>query len=462
MALTVTEILAPVGQGVTPATILTATFTGSANVGDYVFATVLLGSTGTLPTPTDSVGNTYVLDQQDANTTASMRHGIARCLVSKPIVSGSTTLSLSTAAIIKGFAAVVVRSPGLLLELDKTNKVSNSATATSMTTGASGTLVTPLEFAVASYGWGNTTSTFTETAGWTNPHGAGVKISTTSTVFEAATQYSLPTLNTTLNPTATLGTTNPWAGEIITYRIMNQYAYSPTRIANINVGPPAQRQLYRQPQLPRYQDAVVVGPVSASITQVAAVVTATGGTQTVATPLSTSVTQVAATVTATGGTQTVATVNNVTIAQVAATVTASGGTQIIVTLQNSSIAQLAATVTASGGSQTVASSQIVAISQLAANVTTTGGTQTLATVQNSTISQVATTVTTTGGSQAVSAGTGGATSATVAQVAGTVTATGGTPVSQSSTGPVNNYPKLIFDIEGNPYLRVTAHEYLKL
>jgi hypothetical protein len=92
---------------------------------------------------------------------------------------------------------------------------------------------------------------------------------------------------------------------------------------------------------------------SVNITQVAANVTATGGTQTVATTQLGTVTQVAATVTASGGTQTLASSNLVSLAQVAATVTASGGTQVLASSQLVSIAQLVANVTASGGTQSV-------------------------------------------------------------------------------------------------------------
>jgi hypothetical protein len=88
-----------------------------------------------------------------------------------------------------------------------------------------------------------------------------------------------------------------------------------------------------------------------------------------------SVTQVAATVTAGGGTQVVATSNFVAITQSAATVTASGGTEVITTVNNVAITQVAGNVIATGGTQTIATSNFVAISQSAANVTARGGTQ---------------------------------------------------------------------------------------
>jgi hypothetical protein len=60
-------------------------------------------------------------------------------------------------------------------------------------------------------------------------------------------------------------------------------------------------------------------------------------------------------------------------------VTASGGTQTLATINDVAIAQIAATVTASGGTQTVASN--VFLNQVAAIVTASGGTQAVATVQ---------------------------------------------------------------------------------
>ena len=145
------------------------------------------------------------------------------------------------------------------------------------------------------------------------------------------------------------------------------------------------------------------GGTSASVTQVHATVTATGGTQSVATTRIAAVTQSAATVTATGGTQSVASVQNASVTQVAGTVTATGGTQVITTgsIVSASITQVAATVTATGGTQAVASVQNASVSQVAANVTATGGTQTLTSVQNATITQAFAAITAQGGTQTV-------------------------------------------------------------
>lgn len=183
---------------------------------------------------------------------------------------------------------------------------------------------------------------------------------------------------------------------------------------------------------------------SASITQVAATVTAAGGTQSVATVQNISITQVAGSVTATGGTQATVAKQNASVTQVAGSVMASGGTQVITTVQNISVTQVAGAVTASGGTQTIATQNFVTISQVAgsvvatggtqavktqvsvtqvaANVVATGGTQAIATVRNASVTQVAATVTATGGTQVISAGL----NANVTQIAGTVTATGGT------------------------------------
>jgi hypothetical protein len=258
-------------------------------------------------------------------------------------------------------------------------------------------------------------------------------------------------------------------------------APAPLLIANKFVGSMAQRQTFRPRQIPQYnsdtsgivnasigqvaatvtaaggtQAVAATAIVSAAITQVAATVTATGGTQAIAAAISTAVAQVAATVTASGGTQAIVTINNVAISQVAATVTAAGGTQAIATVNNVAIAQVAATVTAnggtqvidtgsivnaavtqvaasvtaSGGTQTVAATQLASISQSAGAVTASGGTQTIATVNNASITQVAANVTATGGTQSLTA----MVDAAIAQQAANVTASGGTQAVSASSG----------------------------
>lgn len=172
------------------------------------------------------------------------------------------------------------------------------------------------------------------------------------------------------------------------------------------------------------QNFVASSSASVALSQVAAIVTATGGAQTVSTSglVNAAIAQVAATATATGGTQVVASANNVSIAQLAANITATGGTQTIAAVSSVALAQVAATLTATGGTQTVAAANSIAITQVAAAITATGGTQTIATVNNVALAQVAAVITATGGTQTVATFQ----QATVAQVAAVVTATGGT------------------------------------
>lgn len=157
-----------------------------------------------------------------------------------------------------------------------------------------------------------------------------------------------------------------------------------------------------------------------SISQSAATVTATGGTQGVVGQQFQTVTQVAANITATGGTQAVASIQDVSITQVHATLTATGGTQSVSTTAFGTVSQVAATITATGGTQLAETNGL--ITQVAANLTVTGGTQVVASIQDVSISQVGATLTATGGTQVVSAGF----VALISQIAATLTATGGT------------------------------------
>jgi fibronectin-binding autotransporter adhesin len=170
------------------------------------------------------------------------------------------------------------------------------------------------------------------------------------------------------------------------------------------------------------QVVAAVGDVA--IAQTAATVTATGGTQAVASKQIVAISQSAATITASGGTQTLATVQNATIAQTAATLTVNGGTQSIGSVIDTGVTQLAATLTVSGGTQTVSAVQKVSIAQTAATLTVTGGVQAVATVNDKNITQVAATLTVTGGTQVVVAGS--VASISLAQLAANLTATGGT------------------------------------
>lgn len=189
------------------------------------------------------------------------------------------------------------------------------------------------------------------------------------------------------------------------------------------------------------------GAVSASVTQVAANLTLTGGTQAVASTQVASVAQVAANLTLTGGTQTVASVQTASISQVAANLTLTGGTQSVASSQiaavsqtsanlvltggtqavttgsvvNGSVTQVAATLTLTGGTQTVASIQNASITQVSANLTLSGGTQSVASVQNASITQTSANLTLTSGTQSVAS----VQSAAIAQVAALLTLSGG-------------------------------------
>lgn len=154
---------------------------------------------------------------------------------------------------------------------------------------------------------------------------------------------------------------------------------------------------------------ILSGSASANVTQVAATVTATGGTQSVVaiTPTSANVTQVAATVTATGGTQSAVGLVKVSanVAQVAANVTAAGGTQsaVGVIAVSATVSQVAANVTAAGGTQTVIAQRNASVTQVATTVTATGGTQATSLVFTAVVFQVAATITVTGGIPVLSA-----------------------------------------------------------
>ena len=171
---------------------------------------------------------------------------------------------------------------------------------------------------------------------------------------------------------------------------------------------------------------------SASVTQVAATLTFTGGTQSIATVQDTAVAQSAATLTFTGGTQVSQTLASVT--QSAATLTFNGGTQSAASVQDVSIGQVGATLTFTGGIQSTnvntaqtgatltftggTQSTNVTVTQSAATLTFNGGTQAVAAVQIVSVAQVGATLTFSGGTQS--------TAINIAQVAASLTFTGGT------------------------------------
>lgn len=193
------------------------------------------------------------------------------------------------------------------------------------------------------------------------------------------------------------------------------------------VGPPALRRTFRMP-VPAYNSAEGFAVLSATVTQLAATLTFTGGTQSIASIQNATAAQVAATLTFTGGTQAILAVSSGTVAQVAATLTFTGGTQVAASVVNATLAQVAATLTFNGGTQVIATVNNKTVAQVAATLTFTGGTQAIATSNFSTVAQVAATLTFTGGTQVSAASR----KASVAQVAATLTFTGGTQVGASS------------------------------
>ena len=164
----------------------------------------------------------------------------------------------------------------------------------------------------------------------------------------------------------------------------------------------------------------LVSAPSAAVTQVAATLTFTGGTQVVAAIRAAQVAQSAATLTFTGGTQVA--ITKAAIAQTAATLTFTGGTQTYTVVSSVAVAQTAATLTFTGGTQVVTASRLASAAQSAATLTFTGGTQAVASVRKAQVAQVGATLTFTGGTQAVAT----TRFVTVAQIAATLTFTGGT------------------------------------
>lgn len=148
-------------------------------------------------------------------------------------------------------------------------------------------------------------------------------------------------------------------------------------------------------------DYVPPSAVNATVSQVGATITVTGGTQSVSATVvvSAAIAQSHATLTLTGGTQVIKT--NGIVAQSAAVVTLSAGTQSVATVNIVAISQSHASITLSGGSQGVHNTQDVQVAQLAASVMLNGGTQVLMSAQDVSITQVYVALTLTGGTQVV-------------------------------------------------------------
>lgn len=197
------------------------------------------------------------------------------------------------------------------------------------------------------------------------------------------------------------------------------------------------------------------GAVSATVTQVAGTVTATGGTQAASAGalVNATVTQVAGSVTATGGTQAI--VGKTTVAQVAGTVTATGGTQVVATTRFAAVAQVAGTVTATGGTQVITVLPTVSVAQVAGSVIATGGTQALGVASGASVAQSAGHVIATGGTQSIQV------RQTLAQVGATVTARGGTQaITASKGGPAR--ANIAVAMVPNPVIKVEVVQSPKI
>jgi hypothetical protein len=118
---------------------------------------------------------------------------------------------------------------------------------------------------------------------------------------------------------------------------------------------------------------IILQPIA--ISQVAATLTATTGTQSVDAIFSLTIGPTAANLALTGGTQSVATVNIVSISQVGSILTLTGGLQGIQDVRDVLVTQVGATLTITGGAQSFTAFNNVSLLQLAAILTVTGGIQ---------------------------------------------------------------------------------------
>lgn len=251
MAVSVSEILAPTASSSSVAS-FTGTYSGSATIGDIVIVQALSSGAGTFvdSSLSDLAGNKYVIDQQSSTATPFARTLTWRSIVSNPIIGGTTTLTLGGGSAFKGLSAIVItpQGGGVVLALDKKNQHGNIASGTTADTGASGTLSSAYSLAIAQYAW-LSGDTFSEPPSFTNPHGAGVRVTTSgATINSTAWTYQFVSVTTSLNPVATLGASLSHSGHIITYLIQNQYSYTPTKITSSFVGPQAQRNSFKYPQ----------------------------------------------------------------------------------------------------------------------------------------------------------------------------------------------------------------------
>lgn len=251
----------------------------------------------------------------------------------------------------------------------------------------------------------------------------------------------------------TNGPSSPRNYPLITYQDPDGSNWTQTTLDSMQVGYIIDAVAVRAIGITNIWASVDYTPSSganASVTQVVATLTVTGGTQAIATVNNVSIAQATATltitggvqsatttsliaqtgavITASGGVQTIATIQNVAISQTSATLTVSGEVQTVDTIDNVSIIQLAVNVTAMGGTQSVGSQIDISISQVAANLTATNGTQAVVTLQTVSITQGGMSITATGGTQVVQ------TNSFITQSVANLTTTGGT----QSVGTIND------------------------
>jgi hypothetical protein len=189
------------------------------------------------------------------------------------------------------------------------------------------------------------------------------------------------------------------------------------------------------------------GGTNATVTQVSASASISGGTQAVAANVvaSASVTQVSASLSISGGTQAVESIAsvNASITQVAANLVISVGTQVIEAVEviSAAVAQVFNSLSLSTGTAVVAAVVITSasVSQVSVAVELSGGTQEATSVQSASITQVSEEAIITGGVQSIEGLV--IHSAGIEQVAAEVSITGGTQA-VAYAHPVT-YPDLI-------------------
>lgn len=217
--MTPVEILSAINTG--SANNYTATFSGSAAIGDAAFVCICHDTSGTLPASmTDSVGNVFTRSAAAPGTggltvwDTTRRMGLYYCLsLTAAIVGGTTTITFTTGGSshkeLIGWKAV-----GGVFTVDKANHNDSQASTATPTTGSTGVLASAVELAFAAYGYESNPS-FTPPASWSQT------ATTQQTVNGSACSMSVCYLDvaatTALNPSPTLGAAQISAGLIATF-----------------------------------------------------------------------------------------------------------------------------------------------------------------------------------------------------------------------------------------------------